>query len=93
MSDFNAHANVIANATDQAKEDGDKAPAGGGGVEMVGDSEGAEEFYDRGAEVSSHCCGGLSPTTIVYMSAFVSSLTSVLLGYGERVFVCESAHA
>lgn len=68
-------------SSEQGEDDGDKGP--GGGVEMVGDREGAEEFYDGDTEVSSQCCGGLSPTTIVYMSAFVSSLTSVLLGYGE----------
>ena len=79
VSDFNA------NAADQGGDGGDKAPVGG--VEMVGDREGAEEFYGGEAEVSSQCCGGLSPTTIVYMSAFVSSLTSVLLGYGESVLV------
>eukprot|EP00752_Nemacystus_decipiens_P008062 g7206.t1 len=72
-----------ATAGDRGREEGDKASAGG--VEMVGDREGAEEFYGAGAEVSSHCCGGLSPTTIVYMSAFVSSLTSVLLGYDVGV--------
>lgn len=80
VADFN-------NAGDYGGNDGGgKAPAGG--LEMVGEREGAEEFYDGGAEVSSQCCGGLSPTTIVYMSAFVSSLTSVLLGYGESACVC-----
>lgn len=77
------------NAADQGGDDRDKAAAGG--VEMVGDREGAEEFYDGDTEVSSQCCGGLSPTTIVYMSAFVSSLTSVLLGYGECAGVCVCA--
>eukprot|EP00903_Cladosiphon_okamuranus_P008516 g8180.t1 len=82
VSDPNAHAH----ATGQGEEDGGgKAPADEGGMEMVGDREGAEEFYDGEAEVSSQCCGGLSPTTIVYMSAFVSSLTSVLLGYDVGV--------
>lgn len=59
--------------------------AAGGGVEMVGGGDEAAEGYDGAeVEVSSHCCcGRLSPTAIVYMSAFVSSLTSVLLGYGE----------
>ncbi len=78
----------VADATfaGQGGEDSDKHSSGAapaGGVEMVGDRDGAEEYYGGEAEVSSHCCGGLSPTTIVYMSAFVSSLTSVLLGYGE----------
>lgn len=36
--------------------------------------------------------GRLSPTFIVYMSAFVSSLTSVLLGYGESRALCEWVH-
>jgi len=77
-----------ANTVGQGDGDSDKYSSGtapAGGVEMVGEREGAEEYYGRSgeAEVSSHCCGGLSPTTIVYMSAFVSSLTSVLLGYGE----------
>lgn len=63
--------------------DGAAAAAAATGVEMVGDDrDGAEEIYGEG-EVSSQCCGRLSPTAIVYMSAFVSSLTSVLLGYGE----------
>lgn len=34
-------------------------------------------------EICTGCCSRLSPTFMVYMSAFVSSLTSVLLGYGE----------
>ena len=42
-----------------------------------------ERYYENRGEVSSGCFARLSPTTIVYMSAFVSSLTSVLLGYGE----------
>lgn len=75
------------NTAGQGDDDSDKYSSGAagptGGVEMVGERDGAEEYYGGGGEVSSHCCGGLSPTTIVYMSAFVSSLTSVLLGYGE----------
>lgn len=76
-----------------------EAISGREGPAMPGDedfSEGAngvmEVEYDNGdgdisraAEVSvgCFCCSKLSPTFIVYMSAFVSSLTSVLLGYGE----------
>lgn len=51
-----------------------------------------DEVLDEGGaatEVSTGCFSRLSPTFIVYMSAFVSSLTSVLLGYGECVFVCK----
>lgn len=60
----------------------------GGAVVVVeeekDDGEGERErYYGKGGEVSSQCFTRLSPTTIVYMSAFVSSLTSVLLGYGE----------
>ncbi|CAN0282964.1 unnamed protein product, partial [Ectocarpus fasciculatus] len=68
-----------------ADRGGDGAAAAATGVEMVGDDrDGAEEIYGEG-EVSSQCCGRLSPTAIVYMSAFVSSLTSVLLGYDVGV--------
>ncbi|CBN73775.1 mannitol transporter, putative [Ectocarpus siliculosus] len=64
---------------------GDGAAAAAAGVEMVeNDRDGVEEFYGEG-EVSSQCCGRLSPTAVVYMSAFVSSLTSVLLGYDVGV--------
>lgn len=62
---------------------GNGTAAAATGVEMVeNDRDEVEEFYGEG-EVSSQCCGRLSPTAVVYMSAFVSSLTSVLLGYGE----------
>lgn len=75
---------TISGQGDGESEKHSSGAAAGGGVEMVGERDGAEEYYGGGeAEVSSHCCGGLSPTTIVYMSAFVSSLTSVLLGYGK----------
>lgn len=85
------------------------ATAGGDGVEMVGgtdvgyyDDDGVGGGGGEGEVSTPCCCGGLSPTAIVYMSAFVSSLTSVLLGYGEcaclrngcvRVRVCACAAA
>lgn len=50
------------------------------------DADGNFDLGDEGGaatEVSAGCFSRLSPTFIVYMSAFVSSLTSVLLGYGE----------
>ena len=73
------------------------ASAGGTGVEVgsvvVVEEEkegggGGGGYYGKGTEVSSGCLGNLSPTAIVYMSAFVSSLTSVLLGYGEWEILC-----
>ncbi|CAN0169914.1 unnamed protein product [Pylaiella littoralis] len=72
-----------------SKYSSDRAAAANS-VEMAGDREEAaeEEYYDSSAEgeVSTQCCcGGLSPTVVVYMSAFVSSLTSVLLGYDVGV--------
>ncbi|CAN0239873.1 unnamed protein product, partial [Discosporangium mesarthrocarpum] len=36
-------------------------------------------------EVSIGCCSHLSPQAIVYISAFISSLTSILLGYDVGV--------
>ncbi|CAM9113165.1 unnamed protein product [Ectocarpus sp. 13 AM-2016] len=64
---------------------GNGTAAAASGVEMVeNDRDEVEEIYGEG-EVSSQCCGRLSPTAIVYMSAFVSSLTSVLLGYDVGV--------
>eukprot|EP00904_Undaria_pinnatifida_P012714 jgi/Undpi1/8573/HiC_scaffold_25.g11038.m1 len=70
------------------------ASAGGTGAEVgsvvVVEEEkegggGGGGYYGKGTEVSSGCLGNLSPTAIVYMSAFVSSLTSVLLGYDAGV--------
>ena len=51
--------------------------------EEKGPGEEGERYSGHDGEVSSQCFAKLSPTMIVYMSAFVSSLTSVLLGYGE----------
>lgn len=56
---------------------------GGAADDGNGDGGSAVGVDVEVAEVSSQCFGRLSPTAIVYMSAFVSSLTSVLLGYGE----------
>ena len=55
-------------------------------VEIVVDDNYYGDVYgEGGARVSTECFARLSPTTIVYISAFVSSLTSVLLGYGEHL--------
>lgn len=55
------------------------------------DADGNFDLGDNFAsptEVSTGCFSRLSPTFVVYMAAFVSSLTSVLLGYGEYWWIC-----
>lgn len=69
---------------DQGLPDFSASDSEGRVAELDGDGHGSAVGVDvEVAEVSSGCFARLSPTTIVYMSAFVSSLTSVLLGYGK----------
>lgn len=78
----------VISGTISMAESRDGAAGGGEGRGSTVEIEMEDDVYgnaggDGQARVSTECFARLSPSTIVYMSAFVSSLTSVLLGYGE----------